>query len=268
MFSNQIDLSNHSAKSYKKLFWISLLVLLPLVILGFTTKNIGAKSGLKPPATFDANDNTFQLAYVDRDIKKEQVTLQLYVKQNKIDPLHPIYGYVASSRGGSTKKMTTDMQKINDSYYVLKIYHVKPRLKNLFVAVQTKKENKGFSKSVRAARISIKDISAKQNKVNQSRATYQENYLRFMVTVSQLSIDSKVKQINRINDRIKNYQSDLNEQEKTLKLQSGSDRAKTKQRISDTKDEIDSQRKSIDKASQAIKKLKVTKQEYEAKLNQ
>lgn len=262
LFNEEIKLVDYAGKKFKRFFWICILVLIPIIIVGLATKGLGEKPGIKPLSSFKAGNNSFQLARVDRDLKNNRATFQFYVTENSIDPLVLLHGYVSSSRGGNVRKMKTKMIKVNDSYYVLQVENVKKKYKSAYIALETKKEKKSFS-SVSATNIDLTSVPKKNNKVRKTKAEYTNDYFKFIVAAIDKKIDQKVKVIEKSNGNIKTLKQNLAVQNKTLKVKEGSDIKETKDRISETKDSISNQKKIIKKANKKIKSLQKDKEKYQ-----
>lgn len=267
LFSDEINLKNHAGKKYRRFFWISLAILIPIMILGVATKSLTMKGGITPISSFKAGNNTFELAYVDRDVDKKEVTMQFYVQTNQIDPTDPIQAYVSSSRGGNVKKMPTHLKKINDSYYAVRIENVKPKLKDLFVTLETETDKKAPFNPVSATRISI-NVPEKNNLTVQSTDNYTNNYLRFMVKSTDKAISNKVKKIEQTNKKISEYRAELKSQEHTLSVQSHSDKSNTESRMKNTKGLISDQQKKVRSYKKSLANLEKSKQYYADKIKE
>ena len=223
-------------------------------------------SGVKLDQTFTQGDNQFTFAGASRYANKTTYQLNLSVKNNQIDPLQPITANACTRSAGNGEKLPAKMVQVSEDFYALVVKKVPDNQTSLYVAIGTNKQLNGGLSMSSSQPISIqKAAHSDQSSIPSSRVLERE-YFTYMIHFYGKRITTYRQKVKDTDANIATLKATLKKQKASLSVQTGSQKAATKQKISDTESSLKTQQTERASAQKSAKSARIAREKYQNQL--
>lgn len=267
-FSSTITMrpQNRAEKKFIYLLVGIIFVVATVFAVAFLFPKSSTASGVKPDQSFTQGDNQFTFAGASRYANKTTYQLNLFVKDNQIDPLQPITANVRTRSAGNGEKLPAKLVQVSEDFYALVVRKVPDNQPNLYVSIGTNKQLNGGISMSSSQPISIEKATHSDQDSTPSDHVLEQEYFSYMVHFYGKRITTYRQKVKDADANIATLKATLKKQKASLSVQTGSQKTATKQKISDTESSLRTQQTERASAQKSIKSARIAREKYRKQL--
>lgn len=188
------------------------------------------------------------------------------MKDNQIDPLQPITANVRTRSAGNGEKLPAKLVQVSEDFYALVVKNVPDKQTSLYVAIGTNKQLNGGLSMSSSQPISIQKVTLSDHSSTPSSRALEQEYFTYMVHFYGKRITTYRQKVKDADANIATLKATLKKQKASLSVQTGSQKAATKQKISDTETSLKTQKTERASAQKSIKSARIAREKYQKQL--
>lgn len=257
--------SNKAERRFRRLFlWISMTLLATLILFMVFPKNL-AGSGLALGKSFSMEQSTFVYA-TNKRYSNRTYRLGFYVSDNQLDPLTEMQSKVRTKSGDNGQKLKSSVVQVSPDFYIVTVKAVPNKQALLYLVLGDSKAVGDGLNATSSQGIAINKVINAGKYKQPTAHQMQQEYFNYMVKFYELKIQKYQKLIKQANANIATLKQTKAKQKQSLTLQTGTQKANTKAKITQTNSAIQQRLTEIKSYNKSLDNARTARANYQQKL--
>lgn len=167
---------------------------------------------------------------------------------------------------GNGEKLPAKLVQVSEDFYALVVKQVPGNQTSLYVAIGTNKQLNGGLSMSSSQPISIQKATLSDQSSTPTSHALEQEYFRYMVHFYGKRITTYSQKVKDTDANIGTLKATLKKQKASLSVQTGSQKAAAKQKISDTESSLKTQQTERVSAQKSIKSARIAREKYQKQL--